>query len=159
MEGKINDGCKLVCQRLLWLPPLSWSNKLLLNALHSSIPAHQPTGKSLAGALGPETLMTGITAERPETRPRRTKTGDQIDDSDPTHIPTHIPSPLNLDARLNHFLNPEWKYTNRRYERCLLWLLNSYKWPPWLFLTGAVCSFPVVGGTVLNHLELWIFGI
>lgn len=51
MQGKINDGCKLVCQQLLWLPPLSRSNKLLLNAFHLSIQHHQQTSNSLNWVL------------------------------------------------------------------------------------------------------------
>lgn len=51
MQGKINDGCKLVCQQFLWLPPLSRSNKLLLNAFHLSIQHHQQTSNSLSWVL------------------------------------------------------------------------------------------------------------
>ncbi len=51
MQGKIHDVCKLVCVQLLWLPLLSRSNKLLLNAFHWSIQHHQQRSNSLNGVL------------------------------------------------------------------------------------------------------------
>lgn len=51
IQGKMNEECKLVCQQLLWLPPLSRWNKILLNAFHLSIQHHLQTSNSLNGEL------------------------------------------------------------------------------------------------------------